>query len=102
MSYTVKRIIGDPFPEWGLYENERLIGKAYSAEKAAEFAASGDLAKALVILWHLTDIGPLSNPNQIERKMRAVLKEADEFFDTLDHTAIEDIAKKARRREATA
>ena len=47
MSYTVKRIIGDPFPEWGLYENGRLIGKAFSAEKAAEFAASHEMLEAL-------------------------------------------------------
>lgn len=50
MSYTVTPVPGIPFPpldEWWIYDGETLIGKAYSAEKAAEFAASRDLLEAI-------------------------------------------------------
>ena len=47
MSYTVKPHTNAWYPEWRIYDGDVLIGKAFSASVAAEFAASGDLAKAI-------------------------------------------------------
>ena len=73
MSYTVKHVTDTPYPEWWIYdEGERdalLIGKAFSAEKAAEFAAVPDLIEKAIAF--LGDAGSMA---EIEARASALIE----------------------------
>lgn len=55
------------YPEWWIYEGTKLIGKAFSAEKAAEFAAVPEIIAAAIDF-----LGEHPNTEALERSADAL------------------------------